>query len=323
MNELVEIKKGQELETLTNGLNKFIKLVKLEVGYEDIDVDTKKGRDEVISNAFKVTKTKTGIAQKIDDLISSKEKEIEPTLKIIKVLKESKKITNSELGELSKSVRKVVTDWEFEEKNRIEVEKIRLKAEALLKEIESSHESALTENELFDMKLAKRLEEERVEREASALRAKTAQQERDKKIADDAAAKAKADAEVEKAQAIKDALEADERVKQAEINRLAAVETAKQQKIQAEKDAVAAKIQAKKDADDAAERARLAEVKRQNDKKSANESERLRVEANTRHVGSVRREIKEHLMAACKIDESLAKKVVLALLKTDRVTINY
>lgn len=325
MNDLVPIEKGQELKTLTSGLNRFLQLVKSKVDYKNIDIDTKKGRDEIISNAFKVTKTKTGIAQKIDDLIISKEKEIEPTLKTIKALKESKKITNSELSNLSKSVRRVVTDWEDDEEKRIEIEKIRLESEALVKEIESCYESALIEDELFDMKRSKRLEEERIEREASALRSKTAQEARDKKIADEAADKAKSDAEAEKVKAIQDKIDAEELAKQAEINRLAAEETAKQQRIQSEINRIEALKQAKVREMQAAEASKQLEIKRQEDEKAAAAAAQAKIELNKRHIGKIRKQSKEDLMEILGVPEKLAVSIVMATTKglIRNITINY
>lgn len=89
-------------------------------------------------------------------------------------------------------------------------------------------------------------------------------------------------------------LDAEKAAKQAEFDKLAAIE-------QAKKDAVA-------------EQHRIAEV----------EAERLRkLEANKKHAGAVRGEIKTHLMQECGIDEKTAISVVKALLKTERVTINY
>ena len=73
----------------------------------------------------------------------------------------------------------------------------------------------------------------------------------------------------------------------------------------------------------AIETARLAQIKVQEDEKKAAAAAREKLEANQKHVDSVRGEIKSHLMNACSLDEATAKKVVLALLKTDRITINY
>lgn len=334
MQELAMIEKGSELQTLTDGLPKFIEKIKSAVDVDDADVDTKKGRAEIVSNAFKITKAKTSIASKIDDLIESKEKEIEPTLKIISTLKASKKTTNAELTELSKSTRKVVTDWETEEEKRIEVEKDRLKSEALEIEKESDYSSALVEDELFEMKLSKKLDAERVEREALEAKEKEEKAARDKKIADDATAKAKIDAEAKTAKAIQDKLDAEAATKQAVIDQKVAEELAAMQKAESDERARVAKInsdnavkeakiQAAKDKKAAEEKATQDEKDRQEAVKAAAEKERLKVEANRKHVSKIRGGIKEDLILATGIDNDTAVKIVKALLKIERITINY
>ena len=123
---------------------------------------------------------------------------------------------------------------------------------------------------------------------------------------------------------------ASEARKQAELEKEQAEERAEQ----AEKDKILAEAQAKRDAEQAAENARIAqeqavkraeqaEKDRQTKEKEDAEKSRLKLEANKKHTGMVRGEIKNHLINSCGIDESTAKSIVLALLKTDRVTINY
>lgn len=80
---------------------------------------------------------------------------------------------------------------------------------------------------------------------------------------------------------------------------------------------------AKQQAEIAAENARQAEIKRQQDEAAAQEEARAKLEANKKHTGKVRGEIKKHIMAECGLDEELAVSVVKSLLKTDRITINY
>lgn len=119
--------------------------------------------------------------------------------------------------------------------------------------------------------------------------------------------------------------QAAELVKQNEINtenaRLQAIETEKQNKINIEN----VRIQAEKDQLVAAEQARLAEVARQEQEA---ETERLRVkklEANKVHVGKIRGEIKDDLMTFVGLDEATAKRVVMALSKTEirNTQVNY
>ena len=56
---------------------------------------------------------------------------------------------------------------------------------------------------------------------------------------------------------------------------------------------------------------------------AAEQARKDKLEANKKHVGAVRCEIKTHIMKVAGVDEATAKKVVMALLKTERVTINY
>lgn len=323
MQELAMIEKGSELQVLTDGLPKFIEQIKSMVDTDESDIDTKKGRAEIVSNAFKITKAKTSIASKIDDLIESKEKEIEPTLKIISTLKASKKTTNAELTELSKSTRKAVTDWESKELVRIADDKLRLEKVALAIEIESDYSSALVEDELFEMKLTKKLDEERAERQALELKEKEDKLIRDKKIADDAVAKVKAAAEAEKAQLVQDKLDAVELAKQAIIDKDSAKKLAEKQKSEDVKKFKAAKIQASKEKKEAIEQAKQDEIKRQSDEKAAEELKRINIEKNKKHVGSVLKEIKEQIMKDSGIDEATAKKVVNSIREIERITITY
>jgi len=146
-----------------------------------------------------------------------------------------------------------------------------------------------------EKKLARLAEFEEMERKQKAEKE---QAERDEKIK----AQADKDAEDRHARQIEEAnrredqarVDAERAAKQAEIDKLAAIEQAK--------------------SDVAAEQQRLAEI----------EAERLRkLEANKKHAGMVRGEIKTHLIQECGIDEKTAISVVKALLKTERVTINY
>ena len=132
--ELITLEPGQELGCLTTGLNDLIKKIKEKVDYSDVNLETKKARDEVVSNAFKVTKTKTAIAKEVDRLIDSKKKEIEPTLKTIELLKQSKKTTDLELSQLAKNVRQQVTDWENAEAEKVLIEQEKIESEPIFRE---------------------------------------------------------------------------------------------------------------------------------------------------------------------------------------------
>lgn len=107
-----------------------------------------------------------------------------------------------------------------------------------------------------------------------------------------------------------------EQAKQAELDK---IEAEKQAKIDAE----AAEKKRLEDVTRAAEEAKQEQIRQQEAEKKA-ESDRLaKLEANKKHVGKIRGQIKEQLMPACNNDEKMAKAIVLALLKIKQVTINY
>ena len=187
-------------------------------------------------------------------------------------------------------------------------EKATIEAENLAIEIERCHEEALMLDKIMLIEAQEKISE---------------QQARDQRIADEAAAKATADAQAEKDRAIQGKLEAEEAAKNAEKWRVQALEDAKAAKIESERLAEEAKIQAQKLAESAAESARLAEVKRQQGQRDA-EAERVRkIEANRKHVGSVLKSIKEQIMKDSGIDDATAKKVVNSIRGIERIKINY
>lgn len=104
-------------------------------------------------------------------------------------------------------------------------------------------------------------------------------------------------------------------IENAERERLATIEREKRMAI----DKKEAEERAIKQAEQAAqfERDKIAA------EQAAEQARKDTLEANKRHVGAVRREIKKMFMSECGIDETTAKKVVLSLLKTQRITINY
>jgi len=190
---------------------------------------------------------------------------------------------------------------------------------ALLLQIEEDHEEALTMNELFEFK------------KSESIRL---QKEHEENLKQEAAERAKIQAE----QVAKEAQERVEREKEEAIQR---EEQAKLAAQQAEEARIASEARAKQDAIDAETRAKIAaenaEVRRladieqakqvqiqaQKDQVKAEQDAQAKLEANKKHAGLILGEIKKHIMESCGIDEPLARKIVLALRNTDRVTINY
>lgn len=107
-----------------------------------------------------------------------------------------------------------------------------------------------------------------------------------------------------------------EQAKQAELDK---IESEKQAKIDAE----AAEKKRLEDVAKAAEEAKQEQIRQQEAEKKAEADRLAKLEANKKHVGAIRKEIKEHIMDASGITDEQAVKVVKSLLKFDRVTINY
>ena len=330
-NSLMVIKKGSALTVLTSGLDNLIQGITDKVQPNVADISKAKGRNEIISNAAKVTKSKTYIAGVIDDLIEAKKQEIQPTLEVIEALKSSKKKSNKELAELAKSTRGVVTDWEVEQKRLKEEEAAKVKAE----EKENDHEFALMMADKFDRdlkdaqeeaaKIAKEMHERELEIEAKRI--KRFEEEAAEAARIEAEAKAKAEIELverEKRELVEREQIAKEQAEQAKRNQIAAEERAKVQAELAEKARVAAEKQAKLNAELVAHQAREYEIERQKEihaEKEKDEADRL---ANRAHVSKVRSEAKEALIY-WGLTEEAAKKVVMAINdgKIPHVKINY
>lgn len=307
MNDLLLIKTETALEVFSNqeSIIPYLDEIKREVSLHAPDVTTAKGRKEIASLANRVAKTKVYLDDLGKDLVSDwkeKSKKVDATRKLIR----------DELDALKIEARKPLTEWE-EEQARIEAE---IKAEQarleLLKQIEADHEIAILLNEKFDREKAEelaRVEAERIERE----KAREVQIREQMRLEQE-----------QKEKALQEQLRrAEEEKRQAEIRaeaeKIAAIEREKQAK---EREIEAAK-QAKIAAEQAAEAARIAEIERQKREIEAAERKQAELEANRAHVSNVRKEIKEHIMKECGIDEALAVNIVKSLIKCQRVSINY
>lgn len=323
--ELIVIKKENAMQVFTdaNGLNPFVEKIKQEVKTHIPDLSTDKGRKAIASLAAKVAKSKIYLDGVGKELVSEWKKNS-------KLVDNSRKAMREELDLLKIEARRPLTEYEDDEK----VKQMQL-AEKL--KIEADHNDAINDNELFDLRADKvkrdAEEQARLDFEAEKLRVEAeekAKKEREESIVREAQAAALKREE----QAIKDKIDAQKLAEQAESDRIVAEAQAKRDAKQAEINRVNVEKQAeinrieaegyaKLQAKQAAEYARQVEIKRQADEKERLESEKTKLESDKKHAGSVRCEIKKHLMTSCKIDEPLAKEIVLALLKIDRITINY
>ena len=267
------------------------------------DVSTAKGRDAIASMAYKVSQSKTyleRIGKKLADEYKDIPKKIDANRKRIK----------DELDALRDEVRKPLTEWENAEKARIEKHQSKIRTIRLRLECEDLDSGELAANiELLestiiddrweefaaeaqaakDASLAKlyAAKSAATKREAEAaelarLRAEAAkreQEDRDRKIAEAAAEKARRDAEEkaarEKAEAERKAKEEREAAERRELELKLAAEKAERARLEAieraEREKQAA-IEAERRKQEEAEMARLAEearIKAENDRRAA------------------------------------------------------
>jgi colicin import membrane protein len=278
MSDLVVIEQKNVMTVFTRDgaidpiLDKIAKEARSFVG----DVSTAQGRKDIASMAYKVAQTKTyldGLGKALVDEMKELPKKVDA----------SRKSARDFLDALKEEVRKPLDDWEAEQERIEAAKKAAAEAEALAKQIESDHELALLMNAEFNRQL-----EERLRAEAEAKLA------HERRIAEEAAAKAKAEAE-EKALAEKQAAE------KALLDAKLAQERAEREKLEAEKAAEQAKAEAEL-------RAKMAAEQAEKDKLQAIENERKRIEA----VAEAARKEEE----AREADKEHRKRINNAILKS-------
>ena len=191
----------------------------------------------------------------------------------------------------------LIEDYKIVREKQLLKEKELQAAKDLAFQLPLDHDEALLMNKMFDFEIAEKLRE---------------QQERDQALINNAKAEAEA------------------RAKQAEADKITAIESAKlaeerenDRAKQAKIDAEQAELKRLEDVKQAQEDATRREIERQNAEKAQEEAEKKKIESNRKHVGEVRCEIKKHIMKASGIDEDTAVKVVKSLLKSPRITVNY
>ncbi|MBL4795877.1 MAG: hypothetical protein JKY50_00530 [Oleispira sp.] len=346
-NQLVELTNETAMKIFTgdNGLDSYVQQVVDEVNSFEHDLKTAAGRAKTISLASKVAKIKVKYDDCGKDLVSGWKKDAATVDKARKKMRDT-------LDELKVLARKPVTDWEAEQERLEDEKKAKLEAEMKAAQVESDHEIGLLMNEKIDRELAEEVARLEAQAKAEAERIERERLEREDRLKSEAAAAATAEAnriareteqriEYEKQEAIqreqaakqaqanaeREAIAAQEREKyaeeQSEHQRKQAAIDAKNARVQAEEQRKQDAIMAEKSQLAAIESAKQAEIFRQQEEKRIADEDQARLEANKKHVGMIRGKIKTHLMESCGIDEATAKKVVLALLKTDRITINY
>lgn len=243
------------------------------------DLNTVKGRRAYISMAANVRSTKTAIDDAGKKLVAEMKKR--PAL-----VDASRKKVRDSLDELAVEIRKPVTDWEAEQKekdfNAMWDEALELdakitaeRAAALAEKIESDHEMALLMNEKLDREReearqkaeqAKREHEESIKREAEEKARREADEAAKREI--EAAAAREREATLAKERAEREAKELAEK---AEHDRIEAEQRAEREKKEAAGKAEREKeeaIQRERAAAEAREQARLAEEKRIKDEEA-------------------------------------------------------
>lgn len=292
------------------------------------DLNTAKGRRAYISMAANVRSTKTAIDEAGKKLVAEMKKR--PAL-----VDASRKKVRDSLDELAVEIRKPVTDWEAEQKekefNAMWDEALELdakitaeRAAALAAKIEADHEMALLMNEKIDRdreearqkaEQAKREHEERIKREAEEKARREADEAAKREI--EAAAAREREALLAKELAERERIESEQRAERekqealakAERERIAAEEKAKREKEEA--------IQRERAAVEAREQARLAEEKRIKD-------EEARRAADKEHRKTVNNKALQDLIAAG-VPEECAKLCITAIAKGNitAISINY
>lgn len=109
---LIKIKKLNIISTFSDNkkIQPMIDKVKKEVAVDSIDLKTKKGRDEIASRAYKVSKMKGAVVKQIID------PSVEEYKAAVKSVGAGKKHWNDEMDALRDEVRAPLNKWEAEEK---------------------------------------------------------------------------------------------------------------------------------------------------------------------------------------------------------------
>lgn len=335
-NTLIALESLNPIEVYNPGnIDTVLEKIFSEVKSQKTDISTDKGRKEIASLAYKVSRSKTFL----DDL--GKKLGEEAKAKLDAINSERKKVRDR-LDTLKDEVRKPLTDWEDAEKNRVLAHETGLSKIIELGQMAENHWHNHSKEELADFlgsikalnqtdwqefqaratlasteaaskveaSIVKRSKWEAEQAELARLRAAEAeriQKERDEKIARDAAEKAKRDAEeVAKKQA--------EDVERRE--RAAAREKAElEQRLQE------SERKAKRDQEAAVERERL---RIENERLEAQKAEEQR-ERNKKHAAKINGEVLKALISESAISEEVGKIIVakIAMGKIPHTKISY
>lgn len=305
--ELLVIEKLNPLDVFkAGGIGPILAMIEAEVSLEVPDTTTPKGRKCIASNAYKVSQSKTLLDKMGKSLADNLNAQLKP-------INAERKKARDELDALKDKIRQPLNAWEAEEDRKKLAAEAKAEAEKLAILVSQDQEIALLMNESYDREQAEAINIAAMEAEVAAAKAEEDRRVYEKQLQEDAANKARLDAEA-KAYADKQAVE---------LERNAAIEreaTANRQRIEAEE---RAKAQAKM-----AEEARIEALnKAENDRliaiqvEQSNQAHKADLAArelkaredNKRHVGRVRKEAKVAFMQACGVNEDQAKSIVMAI----------
>lgn len=287
----------QEPETFPE----LLKVMRAELDALHADPATPKGRQALVSMAYKVTRTKTAIAASVTDATREWREQIE-------ALNSKRREVIPQLEALAEEIRRPVDEWEAEEKRRKEIvdtelnlldDAIRITITDTVARLEEklttlrakTFDEAVFKNQLPLAESKRKRAIEGIEgalpglRQAEAERLELAElrrqnDERKAKEAAEAEAKAKAERD---AKAAEERRVAEEKRQAAETARVKAAEEAAAAKAKADAETAAAAEQARKDADakrlieEANKRAQEAEEKRIREQLAAEQREKDRV----------------------------------------------
>lgn len=319
----------------------LLKGIRAEIDAHKPDVSTPKGRKEIASLAYKVTRTKTAIDDAGKELNAAKRKEID-------VVDAERRAIRTKLDELADEIRKPLTEWEEAEKARTEKaaeilntinttpwvahvsESIR-EAIAVIEATEIDPE--IFRDDLSDAVLAKQERLDALKDYLAAAVKHEADRAELQRLRDEAEARAEEErirehnARIEKEAAIQREREQAEAEKR-ERDRLAAIAEAAEnaRKQEAAKAAVRAVEQAEAahEAIAKANRERDAEIEKNRREQEARdaeaaaiEKERLRREKDRDHRGQVMKAAKEAIMSVGGVTEPVAKQIVLAIIASE------
>ena len=308
---LVSIPKMDVTRAFTEpgALTPLIKALALKLEEFVPDLTTAKGRAEVVSLAYKVTRTKTYLDAIGKDVVAEMKK-------LPAQVDANRKEIRDSLDSLAEKVRLPLTMREAEEARLKAAKEAEEAAAALAAKILQDHEAGLLENELFDLRAESKraqAEKERLEREE---RIRTESAERARLEAEGAAARREQESRAAADRAEKQLKEA--------VEKALRDEAASAQRV---KDAEADTIRAREEAARSAENARLAEVRRREeaDRKEA-EAKDAR-ERDVEHRRTFNREAMASLIAECgaPLSQSDAQSIIAAIAsgRVSHVSISY